>query len=325
MKKSILIIFLLLSISISWTQEETSTNIPSIIYLNDGKTYIGTIISDDGREILLETNTIGKIYIKKSDIKEITTEEDRIVELDEEAIVESPFTTRYAYTANAFPIKKGYNYAMVNLFGPEIHFATSDRFSLGIMTTWIGSPLGFNFKYSLPSKNEKLHYSIGSIIGTSGFLKSGSGYGGLAWFTTTYGNRLDNISFSAGYGCLGSLRSPYFLGGPLFSIAGIKKIGNGVSFIFDSMFSIVQRTREENTYYSVEYADPNSFSGYNYYTTFNTTYINAYNYSFFLMPGLRFQKHSDKAFQVSLAGVINIHKDKANSFPVPMCSWLYKL
>lgn len=312
MKYLLFLAVMLFTQTVSWSQEETNEKVQSVIYLNNGKTYIGIILSDDGREILLESNSVGKIYLKKSDIKEITTENDKIIKLDEEAQVESPFTTRYAYTNNAFPIKKGYNYAMVNLFGPEIHFATSDRFSLGVMTTWIGSPLGFNFKYSLPSKNEKWHYSVGSILGTSGFINSGSGYGGLTWFTATYGNRIDNISFSGGYGCIGSMQSNYFLGGPLFSIAGIKRIGNGVSFIFDSMFSIVERSREEYVYSYSEYIDP--IYGYTYYTSFTTNTINAFNYSFFLMPGLRFQKHSDRAFQVSLAELLMFIKTKQIHF-----------
>lgn len=334
MKKISLIIFLLFLGKQSFGQNDISSIKsdsvqPSIIYLNNGKTYIGEIIEDDGREILLNSKSVGKIYVRKSDIKEITTEKSRIIKLEEKALVESPFTTRYAYTNNAFPIKKGYNYAMVNLFGPEIHFATSDRLSLGVMTTWIGSPIAFNFKYSLASKSEKWHYSVGSIIGTSGFILQGSGYGGLTWFTGTYGNRIDNISISAGYGCVGELNSTYFMGGPLFSIAGIKRIGNGISFIFDSMFSIIERSREKytNIYVDVPYYDSFSNSTYiipEYQYTKQET-INAYNYSFFIMPGLRFQKHSDRAFQVSLAGVINIHKDQTNSFPVPMCSWLFKL
>ena len=42
-----------------------------LIRKTDGNELYGFIISDDGREILLETKTIGKVYINKSDIKEI--------------------------------------------------------------------------------------------------------------------------------------------------------------------------------------------------------------------------------------------------------------
>jgi hypothetical protein len=38
------------------------------------------------------------------------------------------------------------------------------------------------------------------------------------------------------------------------------------------------------------------------------------------MPGIRFQKTDEKAFQISLAGVIT----PENSFPLPMASWFFK-
>ena len=216
---------------------------------------------------------------------------------------------------------------MVNLFGPEIHFATSDRFSLGVMTTWIGSPLAFNAKYSFKSKYEKLNFAVGSIIGTSGYIGSGNGYGGLSWLTATYGDRINNLSLSAGYGGAGFINNTSRnTGGPLFSIAGIHSIGKGISFIFDSMFSITKRTQSTPVYSStlteVDYG--NGFID-SYYEI--TSYEEEYktNLAFFLMPGMRFQKTDDKAFQVSLAGVINIFGDQTNSFPVPMCSWFFKL
>jgi len=321
------VVFSINLIKAQTTSEETETK---VVYLINGKKYIGTIVSDDGREILFQSDKTGKIYITKTEIKEIKSANLNVIEVDGELQVESPFTTRYAYTSNAFPIKKGSNYAMVNLFGPEIHFATSDRFSLGVMTTWIGSPLGFNAKYSFKSKYDKLNFAVGGILGTSGYIGSGNGYGGLTWFTTTYGDRINNLSFSAGYGYLGFLNDKSrFRGGPLFSIAGIHSIGNGISFIFDSMLSITDRTSTEykttiaeTPTTGIDYnGDPYVYYEYNY----EEYQKRAYNFTFFLMPGLRFQKTDDRAFQVSLAGVINIYGDQSNSFPVPMCSWFFKL
>ena len=52
-----------------------STTAPStdttkyLIVKNDGNEYVGQILSDDGREVLIETKSLGKIYIPKSDIK----------------------------------------------------------------------------------------------------------------------------------------------------------------------------------------------------------------------------------------------------------------
>jgi hypothetical protein len=43
-----------------------------------------------------------------------------------------------------------------------------------------------------------------------------------------------------------------------------------------------------------------------------------------LMPGLRFQKSENNAFQFNLSGVTLIGEDETISFPFPMCTWFIK-
>ena len=49
-------------------------------------------------------------------------------------------------------------------------YLNSDQLNIGVMTTWIGSPLVAVGKYTIPTANEKLNFSIASMIGTSGYL-----------------------------------------------------------------------------------------------------------------------------------------------------------
>ena len=178
-----------------------------LIRKTDGNELYGFILSDDGREILLETKTIGKVYINKSDIKEIinTKKSVSVDSIDDESYTEfrdsGPFTTRYYFTNNALPVKKGEDYAMIHLYGPEVHFSLNDKLSFGVMSTWIASPIALASKYSLYSDGNT-HVALGTILGTSGYLgiDDGGVFGGLHWLTLTKGNRLENISFSAGYG-----------------------------------------------------------------------------------------------------------------------------
>lgn len=321
-KKQLLTLLLILVSSISYGQVSDSTTISkkSVVTLHSGEQIIGKIISDDGREILIISEKVGKLYISKSTIKEIN-ELDGTVKIMEDGdyILEGPFTTRYSFTANALPIKKNVNYAMINLFGPEIHFAVSNKLSLGIMSTWLGSPLALVGKYTFnSSKDAKLNFAMGAMIGSSGYFNKAQGYGGLGWGIITYGNRIDNISLSAGYGFLGnnsgSSLNPY-TGGPLVSIAGITKIGKKASLIFDSMFSFMQRNINEEIYVT----DSNG------YLIYSTMVVKRDIISFFLMPGFRFQSTESKAFQVSLAGVIYKRGSDTFTFPMPMCSWFFKL
>jgi hypothetical protein len=312
-----------------------------VVTKNNGMEYIGKILNDDGREILLETNTLGKIYITKSDIKSITLVSSRKEVVFGEYRAQGPFTTRYQFTTNAFSIKRGENYALVNLYGPEVHFSLSDRFSLGVMTTWIASPFVLAAKYALLNKSDKWHFALGTMLGTTGYLANFKGYGGLHWGVVTYGNRMNNISFSAGYGYLkmgveetverpGTYIEPNFpltydrmiplRKAPLISIAGIFKVGSKASFFFDSMVLFSNQNEIRST----------TSGGYDPQTQLYTPIINRvveeriFRTSFYLMPGMRFQKNENRAFQIALAGVATYDKYDSNSFPIPMCSWFFR-
>jgi hypothetical protein len=337
---SLVALFLFFTGLINAQQNPVDTN-TYVVIKNNGMEYIGKILNDDGREILLETNTLGKIYITKSDIKSITLVSARKDVVFGEYRAQGPFTTRYQFTTNAFSIKRGENYALVNLYGPEVHFSLSDRFSLGVMTTWIASPFVLAAKYALLNKSDKWHFALGTMMGTSGYLANFKGYGGLHWAVATYGNRLNNISFSAGYGYLktgteetierpGTYIEPNFPSSyereiplrkaPLISIAGIFKVGSKASFFFDSMV-LFSNQKEIRTSTSGGY-DPTTQSYSTIITTVKEERI--FKTSLYLMPGMRFQKNENRAFQIALAGVATFDRYDSNSFPIPMCSWFFK-
>ncbi len=334
------LIFLLISINIHAQNNPVDTNTYVIVKV-DGSEYIGKILFDDGREVLIETKSLGKIYINKSEIKSITLISSRKEVIFGEYRALGPFTTRYQFTTNGFPIKRGENYALVNLYGPEVHFSLSDRFSLGVMTTWIASPFVLVGKYSLPSNINKWHFAVGTMIGTTGYLANFKGFGGLHWAVATYGDRLNNVSFSAGYGYVktgvdetiertGTYIEPNFpptfqrmaplRKAPLISIAGIFKVGSKASFFFDSM--ILFNKQEEINSSSTGGYDPNTQSYSPLITTVKEERV--FKTSLYLMPGMRFQKSENKAFQIALAGVATFDKFGTSSFPIPMCSWFFK-
>jgi hypothetical protein len=337
---SLVAFLIILTNSIHAQKNPTDTNTYVVVKTN-GVEYIGKILNDDGRELLLDTKALGKIFITKSDIKTITLIASKKDVIFGEYRAQGPFTTRYQFTTNAFSIKRGENYALVNLYGPEVHFSLSDRFSLGVMTTWIASPFVLAAKYAFLSKSDKWNFALGTMIGTSGYLANFKGYGGLHWGVVTYGNRMNNFSFSAGYGYLkmgmnetierpGTYIEPNFpmsydrmiplRKAPLISIAGIFKVGSKASFFFDSMilFSNQEEIRRTTT------------GGYDPQTQIYTPIINRiteeriFRTSFYLMPGMRFQKNENRAFQIALAGVASFDKYDSNSFPIPMCSWFFK-
>ena len=201
--KNIIILTILLFLAFHISAQTSAENKEKkenlvLIIKNNGGEYIGEIVSDDGREILLITKTIGKIYINKSEISSISNVDEKVKNnKNGEFRASGPFTTRYYFTNNALPIKKNENYALVHVYGPEVHFSVGNKTSLGIMASWIASPIGLVLKQQIYSKN-KFHISVGSILGSSGYINQGQTYGGLHWGTITIGDRTSNISFSAG-------------------------------------------------------------------------------------------------------------------------------
>jgi len=95
-------------------------------------------------------------------------------------------------------------------------------------------------------------------MGTSGYLNSFRGFGGLHFANVTFGDRMQNVTFAAGYAYMktGNRQFTYTEGiyyreylfntvpyesgagplvrGPIFSVAGIAKVGTKASFVFDS-------------------------------------------------------------------------------------------
>ena len=371
------------------TPQDTSLR---LIEKHDGTKYIAKIISDDGRELLLETEALGKLYLPKSEVKRISKIEDVGEIKDGEFREESPFTTRYAFTNNALPIKKNSHYTMVNLFGPEVHFAINDRFNIGVMSTWIGTPLVAVGKFTIPTSNEKINFSIASMIGSSGYLQSFRGFGGLHWGTVTFGDRKNNISISAGFGYLNpgtpnynwngntetityGTTDQYVIGeytseegqmstytdyqydpvtgvtevvtfdyfeyyrpnvprervrntqkAPIFSIAGIFQLTSRASIFFDSMFGLGMG----------DFTTLNIYGGREIITDVNGNVTNVdsspYVYSviksrpfaLYFMPGMRFQKYENRAFQIAVAGVSLWDNGDTISFPLPIISWFFK-
>lgn len=306
------------------------------------KEYTGVVLSDDGRELLFESTSIGKVYFLKEEIKSIKP----LVEMHEvyagEYSPQGPFTTRYAFTTNAMPIKKGENYTKFGLIGPEVHFALTDNLSLGLMGTWIMSPMALAAKYSFKkpdSGNPKINFSLGTLIGSSGYFINFRGYGGLHWANMTVGSPRNNFTVSAGYvyGHAGQTAKDLSQGiemvnslpekklmanGPAFSLAGIFRVGSRASIVFDSMLFplMYDRTGAEEVIKVDEF-------GMEIYT-YETGYIGRERMIVLvMMPGMRFQTADRSAFQVTFGGLLARFEDPEldGSSPLPMLTWFYKL
>ena len=339
------------------------TNLYRVVKYNNQE-YIGRILNDDGREVLLETSKLGKIYIVKADIESITIVHREIDFVDDEYRGTGVFTTRYQFSTNAFPLQKHENYALVNLYGPEVHFSVSKNLSVGVRATWIASPIVLALKYSVPTRNEKLNFGFGTLLGSVGYLNQGKGYGGLHWGMVTYGDRKNNVTLSLGYSYLNTgMRTgeqmyvpgtypavnnfgyPDFatltpvnfkvptIKAPILGVAGVASVGKKASFVVDMMFMFGKKVESiHSQIVNNVYDQATGYPIQTYVGPISSTEQTTNSVNCLIMPGMRFQKTESAAFQVSLAGVIGsttiqtpgLLTSKRYSFPVPMCSWFYK-
>ncbi|MFA6126262.1 MAG: hypothetical protein WC699_03060 [Bacteroidales bacterium] len=305
------------------------------IIKQNGVAFVGKIISQDAREVLIETEEMGLVYIPKHEIKEIS-----MVNAGQKGINGELFSTRYFLTTNGFPVKKGDNYIQWNLFGPDFQFGIADHFGVGIMTSWVGMPIIGTAKYSL-ELGKNLHGGLGFLGGTGSWAYPETGLL-LPFGFFAIGNRMNNINFSAGYGALFNERTvtTYTLkntpteystnsytsnsrtfndseGRVLFSVAGTFRLNNKFSFVFDSFFMLAGKETTSQVIRET-YIDGNRGVTYSIYNEVNKRYPLVV-----LVPGLRFQASANSSFQFGFTGV---HFDgEFIQVPIPMVQWFRKI
>ena len=320
--------------SFAQTEQDSKLVIHKIIKQN-GSSFVGVIISQDARELLLQSEDVGLVYIPKHEIEEIIE-----IKEGEKAVTGGLFATRYFLTTNGFSINKGDNYVQWNLFGPDFQFGVADNFTLGVMTSWVGMPIVGTTKYS-GKISDKLCGGVGFLGGTGSWAFPE--YGLLLPFGfLSIGDRVNNLNVTAGYGLLFAEKSEYTYtisstptdhstnsytrndrtyndaeGRPLFSIAGMFRINDKFSFVFDSFFMLPGKETSRQ-----ELRDSwNPETGKVTYSL--VTEVKESNPLIVLAPGLRFQATENSSFQFGFTG---IHfEGEFMPVPIPMVQWFKRI
>ena len=292
--KQLTILFLLSSL-FSFSQIAIDSTKTYIITKHDGAEFVGKILTQNERELLIDTKNLGKIIIPKHEIKEIKELDNAVTNLNGEIIAPELFSTRYFITTNALPLKKE-AYVTWNLFGPELHFAVNKHFGAGIMTTWIGAPVVADLKLSF-ELDKNLHVGVGTLLGTGSWVFKQFRMA-LPFAAITIGNRNANINFAGGYGYVSNAGNGN--GRTLGSVGAMVKVSKNVSLVFDS-FIVLPTTVQEGETQATKTKPGIAL----------------------IIPGVRIQTSDDKAFQFGFTG-LNIDSKWA-PVPIPMLQWFKKL
>ena len=291
----------------------------------------------------------------------VFAQESQQIVIDSNFDASGVFTTRYQFSTNCFPIRKGEHYTMLNLYGPEVHFAVHKDLSIGLMTSWLASPIALALKYTRGTPNPKINYGVGALVGSLGLVNAFNGYGGLYWGMLTLGDRRTNITFSAGFGHFNDQnyattpREIYIPGiypavngqypdipvqeiiqfggnsafqAPVLGIAAQAKISGRSSVFLDCMLFL----SKDYSNYVDGYQSEVSHYGYdnNFNYTLQEVEVTPWTYYnngpgpdediFVIMPGYRFERNANSAFQGS--AVILFSQEFL--LPLPMFSYFYK-
>lgn len=256
--------FFLITISFS-AYAQVDEKQKSIVTKNDGTEYVGYIIEEDAREILLKTDNIGELYIPKHEIKSIKDLQEKNFKSGK-YVSDNAYSTRYFLTTNALPLKKGDSYAMIQLPGAEYRVAVIDNLTIGGMSSWIGVPIIASANYSIPV-TDNFNIGAGFMAGTGSWASLNS-YGLFPYGAITFGNQSMNLNVSGGFLSLNVTEEGNVWSAPLFSIGGFARLGERISFAGDSFI----------------YAKEDVVA--------------------IIVPGLRFDRSKGGAFQFGLGGLV---------------------
>lgn len=206
-----------------------------VVVKNDGTQYMGKILHQDAREVLIETKEIGQVYIPKHEIKEIREVESLKEYVKGTAYMSNRMYSKYFLFNSAIPLEKEDNYMHLYYYlGGEAQFAISENFSLGVATSFLASPLVITPRYG-KKVADKLYLGVSAYLGWASWINlettMAAGFG-----TITFGDKNNNISLNIGYGGVfvpGDIYTPKY---PIVSLGNHTRIGRAAFLNFEAMF-----------------------------------------------------------------------------------------
>jgi len=225
MKRILLLLPLLFLCTFSWGQTTKDTTILYRVETVDGNEYIGTLVSQDVKSIVLKTDQLGNITLRKADIRKMTPIEGDQMK-DGVLWFDNPQATRYFWQPNGFGLKKGEGYYQnVWIFFNQFSYGVTDNFSIGagivplFLFSGSSTPVWLTPKFSIPIVEDQFNVGIGGMLGTVlGEEEAGFGF---VYGTSTVGDRNTNMSLGLGYGYAGG----DWANAPLISLSGMFRTG----------------------------------------------------------------------------------------------------
>lgn len=228
------IIFIFLAqffVTIAGAQDKQEKHLPDsglvVLSVNSGEEFVGTIISEDAREISIRLQSGKLLIIPTYTVKSIRKLSSSTL-IKGKPVFANPHPSRYFYTPSAIPMDKGEVYIQtLYAVAYQVQFGVTENFSLGATTTIVGTPLALTAKYSvkIDDKNTIAFGGLAGIVGWGTRTNLGIGFGAY-----THGTKESNITIAGGYAWINEKNNG---GGnsPVMSLSGNQRLSKNLSLM----------------------------------------------------------------------------------------------
>lgn len=304
---SLLLTFYITFQSIS--QEASNLKVDTLyrFVLSDAQEFIGYIRQEDSREIRVDLVNGKTVYLPIYKVSERCIVSNEDFKKDGTYVGKETYFSSYFFSSTALTRKKGAHYGQWNALGPMFHFSPSDRCEIGIFSSWSAVPVGAHVKFSL-WKHNNFAFGCGTMLATGSW---GARDYAMAtpYVVSTFGDLKKNLSLGIGYGLfnIANRREDH----AMVTIGYLSKKSAKISFVLDAIIFLPGKKSWE--YVSTLKYDPNL--GKDIEITSYEQIANPTMWAF--IPGIRWNKSSDKSFQFGFSGIYYRYQ----FVPLPIIQW----
>ncbi|MBU3700258.1 MAG: hypothetical protein FGM33_09685 [Candidatus Kapabacteria bacterium] len=339
MKKgtTICLVLLLSTVMFAAAQDArwTDTLTTKTIERHDGSIMRGRITAMDARELTVLLSDGTRLVLPKHLIRSITSAGEQVtarVEGDE--VVP---TAMYVLTSGAMPMPKGSSTLQFNLAGMALEAFPSERFSVGLISSWFSAPIVATAMYRMPL-SDNVWLGAGGFVGWGGSLADRNFLAAPA-LTLTVLSGSASLSLTGGYGATSlqveaytqpdysALRDTLQITSPrAYAALGVSlKLARKIRLIVDAFMisgsgSVTLPDGRWIWTNDYNYYDPSSD-----FTRSFQTYSNI-----FIIPAIRWEYGASSYWQFGFAGykgnLLNL-EDNSNwsPLPIPVVQWVITL
>jgi hypothetical protein len=248
----ILLVAWLSTFSLSAQQEVKGE--PGKIYqitMNDGSVISGKLISDNDKEIVIQSGSLGDVRLEKSNIRSMTA----VAATDQKAggiWFANPNASKYLLGSSAIPLEKGSGYYQNTwIFINSACYAFTNNISVAGGFEIISIMAGGDGPYAFfvnPKATFKIANNLyaGANILYANAIRAVDSFGGLATLNgfLTYGNTNNNLTASVGWG----FAEGEFSSKPVITISGMTRVSRRIAFVSENWIVPYSDEDEINLY-----------------------------------------------------------------------------